>query len=140
MFHRHEQGTPSADEHKKCEQLILEAPNPTRRRIDLIDPADGNESVGSHDPSVCAQNYTGSSKGMEAHGALHSCLNLHQHHIVVYDIIIMLDDDSMMKKMLKWGFQRVTYNWVDHRDPQNEGKQQKGFWKTFNYTSQDCET
>jgi hypothetical protein len=47
-FHRyHEQDTPSADERKKRERVVLEAPNPIRRRINLIDP-DGNESVGSH--------------------------------------------------------------------------------------------
>ena len=47
-FHRyHEQETPSADDRKKREKVALEAPNPQRRRINLIDP-DGNESVGSH--------------------------------------------------------------------------------------------
>ncbi len=47
-FHRyHEQETPSADDCKKREKVALEAPNPRRRRINLIDP-DGNESVGSH--------------------------------------------------------------------------------------------
>jgi hypothetical protein len=38
---------PSADDHKKHEKVNLEAPNPSRRRINLIDP-DGNESVESH--------------------------------------------------------------------------------------------
>jgi hypothetical protein len=47
-FHRyHEQESPSADDRKKREKVVLEAPNPIRRRINLIDP-DGNESVGSH--------------------------------------------------------------------------------------------
>jgi hypothetical protein len=47
-FHRyHKQDKPSADDHKKHEKVVLEAPNPIRRRINLIDP-DGNESVGSH--------------------------------------------------------------------------------------------
>jgi hypothetical protein len=47
-FHRyHEQETPSADKRKKHEKVDLEAPNPSRRRINLIDP-DGKESVGSH--------------------------------------------------------------------------------------------
>jgi hypothetical protein len=47
-FHRyHEQDNPSADDRKKREKVPLEAPNPIRRRTNLIDP-DGNESVGSH--------------------------------------------------------------------------------------------
>jgi hypothetical protein len=47
-FHRYyEQETPSADEHKKHKNIDLEAPKPSRRRINLIDP-DGNESTGSH--------------------------------------------------------------------------------------------
>jgi hypothetical protein len=47
-FHRyHKQDNPCADDCKKHEKVILEAPNPIRRRINLIDP-DGNESVGSH--------------------------------------------------------------------------------------------
>ena len=47
-FHRfHEQETHSADDCKKREKVALEAPNPTRGRINLIDP-DGNESIGSH--------------------------------------------------------------------------------------------
>jgi hypothetical protein len=47
-FHRyHGQDNPSADDCKKCEKVILEAPNPVRRRTNLIDPG-GNESVGSH--------------------------------------------------------------------------------------------
>jgi hypothetical protein len=47
-FHRfHEQETHSADDRKKREKVALEAPNPIRRRINLIDP-DGNESVGFH--------------------------------------------------------------------------------------------
>jgi hypothetical protein len=47
-FHRyHEQETPSADDRKKREKVDLEALNPKRKRINLIDP-DENESVGSH--------------------------------------------------------------------------------------------
>jgi hypothetical protein len=48
-FHRfNEQNLPpSADERKKREKVALEAPNPTRRKVNTIDP-DGNESVGSH--------------------------------------------------------------------------------------------
>jgi hypothetical protein len=40
----HAQETPSADERKKHKKVDLEAPNPSRRRIILIDP-DGNESI-----------------------------------------------------------------------------------------------
>ena len=48
-FHRyHKQTTtPSADERKKREKVVLEAPNPLRRRTNFIEP-NGNESVGSH--------------------------------------------------------------------------------------------
>ena len=47
-FHRyHKQDYPSADDRKKHEKVVLEAPNPIRRRINSIDP-DGNESIGSH--------------------------------------------------------------------------------------------
>jgi hypothetical protein len=58
-FHRyHEQEIPSADDHKKHEKVVLEAPNPRRRRIMLID-TDGNESIGSH-----------SHHGMEPYGVI----------------------------------------------------------------------
>jgi hypothetical protein len=56
-----------------------------------------------HDPLVCSRNYTGSSKGMEAHGAVHSCIHLHKHHDIVYEIIVM-DDDSSTENILKWNF------------------------------------
>jgi hypothetical protein len=47
-FHRYqEQEIPSADDRKKREKVVLEAPNPRRRRIISIE-TDGNESVGSH--------------------------------------------------------------------------------------------
>jgi hypothetical protein len=47
-FHRyHEQDAPSADENKKHEKVVLEAPDPLRCRINLIDP-DGTESIGFH--------------------------------------------------------------------------------------------
>jgi hypothetical protein len=47
-FHRyHKQETPSADDCKKHEKVDLEAPNPSRIRINLIDP-DRNDSIGSH--------------------------------------------------------------------------------------------
>jgi hypothetical protein len=58
------------------------------------------------DADVCARNYTGSSKGMEAHGALHGCLNLHRNHNIIYEIIIM-DDDSCTKSILSWNFQEA---------------------------------
>ena len=48
-------------------------------------------------------NYLGSSKGMEAHGALTSCIHLHQRHKVVYEIIVM-DDDSSTENILKWNY------------------------------------
>jgi hypothetical protein len=56
-----------------------------------------------HDPSECPLNYLGSSKGMEAHGALKSCIHLHTHSKVVYEIIVM-DDDSSTENILKWNF------------------------------------
>jgi hypothetical protein len=47
-FHRfNKQELPSADNCKKREKVVLEAPNPIRRRTHFIDP-NGNESVGSH--------------------------------------------------------------------------------------------
>ena len=47
-FHRfHKQKNPGADERKKGEKVVLEAPNPLRRRINLIE-TDGNESLGFH--------------------------------------------------------------------------------------------
>jgi hypothetical protein len=48
----------------------------------------------AHTKSLCACNYTSSSKGMEAHGALQSCLHHHQHHNIVWDIIVM-DDKTL---------------------------------------------
>jgi hypothetical protein len=42
----------------------------------------------AHNPSLCARNYHGSYKGMEAHGALQSCVHLHQNHNMVYEIIL----------------------------------------------------
>ena len=59
--------------------------------------------VNPHDPSVCSRNYHGSSKGMEAHGAVQSCIHLHAHHNVVYEIIVM-DDNSSTENILKWNF------------------------------------
>jgi hypothetical protein len=59
-----------------------------------------------HDPNVCARNYEGSSKGMEAHGALKSCLNLHRNHNIVYEIIVM-DDDSSTENILTWNFEEA---------------------------------
>ena len=41
---------------------------------------------------------------MEAHGALQSCIHLHEHHNVVYEVIVM-DDDSSTENILKWNFQ-----------------------------------
>jgi hypothetical protein len=57
----------------------------------------GGEKTGKenpHDPSV----YTRSLKGMEVHGVFHSCLHIHQHHNVVYKIIVMDNDSSIMEK------------------------------------------
>jgi hypothetical protein len=49
----------------------------------------------NHNPTVCSRkNYEGSSKGMEAHGALLTCLKLHQNHNMVYKFVVM-DDDSL---------------------------------------------
>jgi hypothetical protein len=56
-----------------------------------------------HDKSVCSRNYTGSSKGMEAHGALKSCLHLHLNRNVVWEIMVM-DDDSSTQNLLRWNF------------------------------------
>jgi hypothetical protein len=58
-FHMyHEQYTPSADEPKKHEKVVLEEPSPLRCRINLIDP-DGNESIGfhSHQGTETCSNY-----------------------------------------------------------------------------------
>jgi hypothetical protein len=49
-FHK-EKESPSADEHKKREKVVLEAPHPLRRRINSID-TDGNKSVGFHHQNV----------------------------------------------------------------------------------------
>jgi hypothetical protein len=48
-------------------------------------------------------NYMGSSKGMEARGALQSCIHLHSTSQVVYEIIVM-DDDRSTENILKWNF------------------------------------
>ncbi len=65
---------------------------------------DGIENT--HTSDVCSRNYVGSSKGMEAHGALQSCLHLHENHDVVYEIAVM-DDDSTTENILKWNFQEA---------------------------------
>jgi hypothetical protein len=44
------------------------------KRCSKCEIGEKSETVNTHDPSLCARNYIGSSKGMEAHGALHSCL------------------------------------------------------------------
>jgi hypothetical protein len=62
--------------------------------------------VNVHDPNVCSRNYLGSSKGMEADGALVGCLHLHKNHNVVYEIIVM-DDDSSTENILKWNFKEA---------------------------------
>jgi hypothetical protein len=47
-YRYHEQITnSSADERKKRKKIVLEGPNPLRRRINAIDK-DGNESIGFH--------------------------------------------------------------------------------------------
>jgi hypothetical protein len=72
----------------------------------------GNESdvneleIEKHDPKLCPQNYLGSSKGMEAHGALKSCIHLHKNHNVVYKIVVM-DDHSSTETILKWNFEEA---------------------------------
>ena len=40
---------------------------------------------------------------MEAHGTIQSCIHLHAHHNMVYEII-MMDDDSSTENILKWNF------------------------------------
>jgi hypothetical protein len=40
----------------------------------------------AHDPKLCPRNYLGSSKGMEAHGTLKSCIHLHKNHNVIYEM------------------------------------------------------
>jgi hypothetical protein len=55
-----------------------------------------------HEASLCARNYTGSLKGVEAHGALHSyLLHIHRHHNVVYNIVVMYDNSST-ENILSW--------------------------------------
>jgi hypothetical protein len=46
-FHRYHKQKPSADERKKRKNVVPNAMNPKRRRIDSFD-TDGSESVGSH--------------------------------------------------------------------------------------------
>jgi hypothetical protein len=66
-----------------------------------------------HDNDVCSRNYHGSSKGMEAHGALASCLKLHHHHNVVYETVVM-DDHSSTENILSWNFQEaLDANFID---------------------------
>ena len=62
--------------------------------------------VNVDDPTVCSRNFLGSSKGMEADGALTSCLHLHKHHNVVYEIIVM-DDDSSTENILKCNYKEA---------------------------------
>jgi hypothetical protein len=77
-----------------------------KRKLDekkVSDTQEDDDEEVTHDPSECPMNYLGSSKGMEAHGALKSCIHLHSTAQVVYEIIVM-DDDSSTENILKWNF------------------------------------
>ena len=76
----------------------VEVTNPVK--VASIDNTPGDTC---DDPALCPRNYDGSSKGMEVHGALYSCVNLHENHNVVYKIIVM-DDDSSTENILMWNF------------------------------------
>jgi hypothetical protein len=82
----------------------------------------GRENV--QDRNVCSPNYHGSSKGMEAHGALQSCLHLHTHHEVVYEIIVM-DNDSSTENILKWNFVEVLANKMIDEIPKTDKRYKK---------------
>jgi hypothetical protein len=60
-------------------------------------------------PLECPCNYHGSSKGMEADGALTSCVHLHCTEKIVYEIIVM-DNDSSTENILKWSFVETKRN------------------------------
>jgi hypothetical protein len=57
-----------------------------------------------HKDGICAKNYLGSSKGMEAHGLLQNTLCLHSKHNCVLNVIIM-DDDSSSANILQWDYE-----------------------------------
>jgi hypothetical protein len=58
-----------------------------------------------HDDIICAYNYLGSSKGMEAHGILQSNLVVHGEHNCILDVIVMHDNSSSLN-ILQWDLER----------------------------------
>jgi hypothetical protein len=87
---------------KRCTRCELAK----KRKLDekkVSDTQEDDDEEVTHDPAECPMNYLGSSKGMEAHGALKSCIHLHSTAQVVYEIIVM-DDDSSTENILKWNF------------------------------------
>jgi hypothetical protein len=87
----------------------------------------------------CALTTTGSSKGMEAHGALlQSCLHLHHHQNVVFNIIVM-DDDSSTENILYWNFAEALTAELIYEIPKTKGGNKKEDKGTLpNHPSQDC--
>jgi hypothetical protein len=59
------------------------------------------DKKGHHDPSVCSSNYKGLSKGMETHGAILTCLDLHNNHDIVYELALM-DNGSSSENIFRW--------------------------------------
>ena len=78
-----------------------------------------------HKPLFCPKNYTGSSKGMEAEGALRAFKQIHANGIKIGTVV--LDDDSTTKAYLShsWEDMKVSdKDWLRYKN--NAKKQDKG--------------
>jgi hypothetical protein len=55
----------------------------------------------THEKEFCSRNYVGSSKGMEATGAIKTLKYLHLNHQIIYEFVVM-DDDSSSENIMRW--------------------------------------
>jgi hypothetical protein len=110
------------------------------RRCAKCEIGETSDKAAPHDPALCSRNYTGSSKGMEAHGALHSCLHLHKNRNVVWDIMVM-DDDSSTQNLLRWNFaEAISKNKMTTAPLTKGGEQERGQGSAPTLTSRDYKT
>ena len=68
------------------------------------------ESGKTHEEGdACSKNYDGSSKGMEATGAIQNVLKLFNEH-GCYAAMLACDDDSSSKAVLQWSYKDLEFN------------------------------
>jgi hypothetical protein len=64
------------------------------------------EKGNDHQPFLCPKNYDGSSKGMEATGAIRNVIRLHNQSVFIKTYV--MDDDSSTKAILQHSWKDQT--------------------------------